>query len=729
MMLNATMKIMNITMRRVVYTVVLVLVTMNLLAQTPPEAEVASIRLGKLWVGIAANAAKATFNYTTGFFPNDYDVFGSRGQDGEAYGGMGFVFAARNWRTPADTILRVAVFGPTNDYMQNGKVVEPMKNYIRYGYPTQVVDYAPVGISYPGIYDASKFDGHSFDQLVEVTTEHVFKVQVRRKIMVWSQTYNDDYVIVDVELTNINTDTLHDFYMNMFEGNGNMQLASTRTPPAAPGEFPTSLAATWLHYYGGRVGDTMRIFYEYHADNPGGAGDNMGAPAISQGGRLMYSQVTYYSILHASATPYTNTVDDVDDFQQPRVTYIGNSTRFPNPSSSDLDEYGSKNFWAVTGGLSKKYPMDTIHSFPGTLHGINNDDIGVSDYSLYHSGEKYSTNNHKRYSSFGPYTFPPGQKLHFVYASGVSGIGLRLSKEIGEKWRRNELENPPGMPDPEKGWLNANFTFPPSATEMDKRKDRWISMGIDSAFRSASRAKWNYKHNYNIPQSPPPPQTLSVTGHGDGVEIRWSDPAAEAMPNFAGYRIMRRLGQFDTSYYQEIYSSGSSDLGGEHVYKDTTARVGAQYYYYVQSKALIANDDPNADPTTRGKIMYSSRVLVPDVSKVIPRFPFQFDLSKIRVVPNPYNISDPKALTKYGWNSTAGYGLLFINLPPEVWIRIYTENGDLVKEQYFAEAVKNGLWFWDMISKNQQVINTGIYIAMFETPGGEIGYQKFVVVR
>jgi hypothetical protein len=699
-------------------------------AQVTPEAEVASIRLGKLWIGVSANGAKASFDYQAGFFPNDYNVLGNRGQDAEAYGGMGFSFATTDWHTPADSIQRVAVFGPVNDYLPNGRVIVPMKNAIRYHFPAQTVDFSPVNLTYPGVTDPAVFAGHSFDQCIDVTTQHIFNVQVRRKIMAWTQSANDDYVIVEVELTNTGTDTLWNFHVNMNEGNRNMQVSSLRNPFPALGEWDLSgrnLAASWLHYYGGRVGDTMRVFYEYSADHPDIPGDNMGAPAISQGGRLLYNHVTYVAILHASTEPYDSLVGSTDDFLQPKITYIGNPTLMPYNSGED--EYGSKNFWAIRGGFSDYFPMDTINCWPGTHHGANNDELGSADFSQYPGGSKSGTNNHKRHMSFGPYTFAPGKKLRFVYASGVSGLSLPVAKQVGERWLNGTLENPPDMPDPDKGWLPSNFVFPASATEMDKRKARWISSGIDSAMRSARRAKWNFEHNYNIPQAPPPPEELSVTGHGDGVEIAWKDEAAEARPDFAGYRILRRVGNSDTTYYQEVYSSGASDIGSSHVYKDSSAKVGSQTYYYVQAKAYIDPADPLADPSTRGTIIYSGRTLVPNVTSVTPKFPPQPEnvLTKCRVVPNPYNINDPIIRPEYGW--TDARGLLFINLPPVVRIRIFTENGDLVKEHYHNEPVKTGLWKWDMVTSNQQVINSGVYIALFEAPDGSLSYEKFLVVR
>ncbi len=698
-----------------------------LYAQVAAESEITSIRLGRFWVGVAANGAKASFNYVIGYFPNDYDIMGDRGVAGDAYGGMGFLFSATNWRHYPDTTLyRAAVYGPTNDFMPQGNVITPLTSYVRYPYPVQTVDYAPVGISYPGVVDPTKLTGGTYDHLVEVTTRHVFNVDVQRKIMAWSQSLNDNYVIVDVELTNVGTDTLNNFYVNMMEGNKTMQFSSNNRPPAASGEMPLSLAATWMHYYGAEVGDSLRLFYEYNA-NTSSAGDNMGAPAVSQGGRLMYSQMSFYTILHASYAPYYNAADDSDDFAQPKVTYIGNATKFP--SAPPDDEFGSTSFYTIRGGYADDNPReDTTNLIPGTHHGLNNDDRNNPNYADYRAGISSSTNDQKKYSSFGPYTFLPGQKLHFVYASGVAGIGLKLSKEVGEKWLNGTLENPPNMPDADKGWLPAKFAFPANASEMDKRKDRWISMGIDSVFRTAARAKWNHDHNYNIPAAPPPPSEINILGSGGGVQIKWRDVEAEAMSNFNGYRIMRRLGTQDTMYFMEIYSSDATDKADEHTFIDTTARIGALYYYYVQAKAFIAGDDLTADPASRGETIFSSRVLIPTINTTTPLFPPQDELSKIRITPNPYNISDPR-LDEYGWTATHNYGLLFVHLPSVVTIRIFTENGDLILEHKHEELTKSGLWRWDLVSRNQQVVNSGVYIALFEKPDGARAFQKFIIVR
>lgn len=692
-------------------------------AQVQAELETARVMMGRVWCGVTANGGKGNFDYRAGFFPNDYDIIGVRGQYRDAWGGAGFKLTTTNWWDPVypDSLHRVAIYGPTNEYMPKGKVVERMTNYVRYTYPQQIIDFEAVELEGFGTCDPDQFGDMTCDQIVEVTTENILEVQLHRKIMAWSQNFNNDYVIVDVVFTNVSGDTLPDFYINI-ESNGENTYRSYGTNPAPGAGENFDPATTWQHHYGGRVGDTLRVFYEYSADDPDVTGDNMGAPVLSQGGRLINAKFIWYSILHASREPYTDPAEDEDDFLQPRVTYIGKANLIPYDESSD--EFGSKNFWAIRGGYSDYFPMSG-ETWPGTYHGGNSDEQGSADYAAHPAGT-HQKNNSKMWSSFGPYRFDPGEKIRLVLANGYSGLSIQMADSIGEQWLEGTLEEPPDIPDAHTGYFPANFVFPTGATEMDKCKDRWISTGIDSVMQSAWRAKWNFEHNYQIPQAPPPPETVEITGLGTGVEIKWTDPDAESMPNFAGYRIMRRISNRDTVFYEEVYSSGPDDKAAEHLYVDKDVLIGAQYYYYIQAKARIAEDDPNADPTTRGKIIYSGRALHPNVSWINPPYFSQDDLSKIRIVPNPYNINDP-LLQAQGWPD--GRGIQFMNLPATATIKIYTENGDLVQVIKHESPVDSGYELWNMITRNQQVISSGVYIAVFQKPGGESSIQKFLVVR
>jgi len=707
--------------------VVLIVIGQSAMAQQAPELQTTTVRLGHLWLGMPANGSSMTFDPTNGFFPNDYGIMSDRAQAGAAFTGAGITMGTVRWPNPnrpdengVDTVENPAVYGYTNTYMQTRRVTVPLTNYLRYQYVSETINGSPTGLKLFGTYKQSlqDFQNHTYDEVAEVTDSTVFGITVDRKVLAWSQNFNDDYVIADLVFTNITSDTLDSLYINMQESGGNSFFSQGNNPAAS---FDPTM--TWQHYYGGRQGDSMRVFYEYSADNPRLSGDNMGAPVISQKGRLLAPNMSYYAILHASS-PFdsTNVAGDVDDPFQPRVTYIGVTTHIPYNSSDDI--YGNKNFSAMRGAYSNSYPM-TGQTLPGTYHGLNSDELGAADYTGYIAGAFQSISY--KSCSFGPYTFMPGQKIHIVLASGFTGIGYQKGQEIGQEWLNGTLQDPPNMPDPNTGWLPSNFQFPANATEIDKRKDRWISMGIDSVMLSAWRAKWNFDHNYNIPQAPPPPATVNIVGTSHAVEIDWTDPQAETMSNFAGYRIMRRVSARDSVSYQAIYDSDSTDISASHTFVDSTAIYLSQAYYYVQSKARIGYNDPNADPTTRGDIMYSGRNLYPNIYPINRPGPSQDDLSKIRVVPNPYNIKDPM-LVVFGY--TDQRGISFVNLPPVCTIKIFTENGDLVQTIVHNEPITlSGSVTWNMLTSSQQVIYGGVYIAVFQTPDGRISYQKFVVVR
>lgn len=690
-------------------------------AQTQPELERAVMKLGHVWCGVTANGDKGNFDYRSGFFPNDYDILGMRGQYRDAWAGAGFRLTTTNWVDPNDSLHAVAIYGPTNEFMPIGKVVVPMTNYIRYNYPHEVVDFQEVEIEDFGTHDPSQFGEYTCDQLIEVTTENILGVQIHRKILMWSQNYNDDYVVVDVTFTNVTDDTLPDFYINI-ESNGNNSVRSNGSNPSPAAGERFNTATTWQHYYGGRVGDTLRVFYEYSADDPDVPGDNMGAPAPSQGGRLLNAKFIWYSILHASKEPYSDPADDVDDFLQPKVTYIGKSNLIPYNDQGD--EFGDKNFWAIRGEYSDFFPMSG-ETWPETHHGGNSDEQNSADYSSHPAGTRQK-NDSKMWSSFGPYTLAPGEKVHLAYASGYTGLSLETAKDVGKKWLAGTLKEPPGIPDTHTGYFPTNFVYPADATAMDKCKNRWLSTGIDSVMQSAFRAKWNFETGYKIPQAPPPPSKIEIVGLGTGVEIKWVDIEAEAMSNFAGYRIMRRISNKDTVFYEEVYSSGADDKAEEHLYVDKNVLIGAQYYYYIQAKARIAENDPFADPGTRGKIIYSSRVLDPNIYWINPPHFSQDDLTEIRIVPNPYNINDP-LLVEHGF--TDQRAIQFFNLPGKVTIKIFTENGDHVQTIEHESSVSSGYENWNMITKNQQVISSGVYIAVFQKPNGEVSHQKFLVIR
>ena len=99
-------------------------------------------------------------------------------------------------------------------------------------------------------------------------------------------------------------------------------------------------------------------------------------------------------------------------------------------------------------------------------------------------------------------------------------------------------------------------------------------------------------------------------------------------------------------------------------------------------------------------------------------------MDDVYVVPNPYVGSEI-------WNHVITFNepfedkLMFMNLPSEATINIYTLAGDHVITLEHTDGSSES---WDLISRNQQMVTSGVYLYVVESDvGGKIG--KFVVIR
>jgi len=103
------------------------------------------------------------------------------------------------------------------------------------------------------------------------------------------------------------------------------------------------------------------------------------------------------------------------------------------------------------------------------------------------------------------------------------------------------------------------------------------------------------------------------------------------------------------------------------------------------------------------------------------------------VVPNPYKLSHDYVAEH--WQTDTGpfdERLTFYNLPHKCKIRIYTLDGDLVREIYHDKDPEAGdatITSWDLISRNTQKIVSGIYLFSVEDDNGGVQIGKFVVIR
>lgn len=98
------------------------------------------------------------------------------------------------------------------------------------------------------------------------------------------------------------------------------------------------------------------------------------------------------------------------------------------------------------------------------------------------------------------------------------------------------------------------------------------------------------------------------------------------------------------------------------------------------------------------------------------------NLGDIKVVPNPY-------IVRNNWEPSGDYSrIAFTHLPDKCTIRIYTLSGDHLRTLEHNSPGLDGNENWDLLTKNNQKIASGVYVYHVESPYGEkIG--KFAVVR
>jgi hypothetical protein len=169
------------------------------------------------------------------------------------------------------------------------------------------------------------------------------------------------------------------------------------------------------------------------------------------------------------------------------------------------------------------------------------------------------------------------------------------------------------------------------------------------------------------------------------------------------------------------YAVTAYDMGVEAdytiVWKDTTGGVVPDTIWSTANPEHWSHPDGYASiENSRG-----TTVLDPNFVTVIPGAPPQEDLSKIKVVPNPYKV-------RSRFNEDQYTKLLrFTNLPAKCKITIYTVTGEKVAV-IDHESETSGNVFWDLRTINNQEVSPGLYIYVVES-GGKEHIGKFAVVR
>ncbi|MFH0777538.1 MAG: hypothetical protein V2A71_02800 [Candidatus Eisenbacteria bacterium] len=279
---------------------------------------------------------------------------------------------------------------------------------------------------------------------------------------------------------------------------------------------------------------------------------------------------------------------------------------------------------------------------------------------------------------------------------------------------------------------------------------------------NASWAQKAYDFNFVLPTPPPSPILKVVPGRGK-LTLHWDDspesardPVTDDM-DFEGYRayvstdnknfdLIRQADMVDTTGFNTGFDlltdpDPIEENGTTYKYKLVVNDLKDGFRYWV-SVTSYDTGTPEVPSLESGKPQ--NKVLVipgPEEAEALA--------SKVLVFPNPYRVRaiwDGEFLRdRYLW---------FTNLPRKAVLRIYTLSGDLVDEIYFdgdtyraegargvynpgadpqgrgAPLLSGSMYAWDVISKRDQAVATGLYIFVVEdrtTGKSQVG--KFLVIK
>ncbi len=197
-----------------------------------------------------------------------------------------------------------------------------------------------------------------------------------------------------------------------------------------------------------------------------------------------------------------------------------------------------------------------------------------------------------------------------------------------------------------------------------------------------------------------------------------------------GETVLNEIQRFDVdSVYKEV--EGVWYKYGKYRF-EIDGLLASQAYYFAVTAFDYGYPQNGLEPLESSPLINGELVYPANSADVVEEQ--NLDVS---VYPNPYKISADYRGSRYedpyrqGW-SERDRRIHFVNLPSHATIRIFTLDGDIVRE---FEHHEGGVFsdtdskaFWDLISRNTQAVVSGIYLYSIESEGRtQVG--KIVIIK
>ncbi len=548
---------------------------------------------------------------------------------------------------------------------------------------------------------------------------------VHQESYAWNYPFADDFVIMNYTITNVSRDTFFTVYIGLW---ADLVIRNTNiTPPR--------IGSAFYQHVGNGYNDSLRLAYAYDFDGDPGFTD----PGLYVGLKILgatpqANDTTYKLKSNYNAWLFRNTQDPTffspsDDIKR----YQKMSQGLP-PAGMEIIKTTQGNYMTLiaTGPFGRFDPDSSINVAIAVV-----------------CGAKYGLD---------PTTQDTKESKTYFYINA----GWAQTAYNGEDRNSN------GVIDPSED-LNGNGVLDPGE---DSNNNGLLDLGEDINGDGILT-------RYVLPTPPSPPK-FRVIPEDKKVTIYWANNSEISRDlitgekDFEGYRIYRsRLGEdlegkdllsslimiadfdsidgigYDTGFNLVRLAADSLVFFDDEIVNEDTIFY---HYRFMNDKLLngwqyaysvTAYD--RGDPANKLESLESS--FLTSVVRVMPGTPAVTDdrhQLKASVYPNPYR-------THAAWDGTMERDrkIYFFNLPPRCEVRIFTLAGDLVDKfthtstnydgtdiQWFQKFAKGETIFaggehaWDLVTKDDQAIATGLYLFTVENlDSGDVQTGKFLVIR
>ncbi len=349
---------------------------------------------------------------------------------------------------------------------------------------------------------------------------------------------------------------------------------------------------------------------------------------------------------------------------------------------------------------------------------------------------------------FGPYNFKPGEKIRFTIAevagygaarlaetqAGLVDEGGSCGQNCGESASANAFNPVPNW------WQPITYGLTPATFGSDYltrfQLPQYVNSDVVTIREAADRAIQAYTNQplmdydstqywpeqspdhgvYAIPAAVPAPSiTIDNTDRAEN-RLSWgpqveSFKAPQLQAPLSYYSVCKSNSPIGP--WTRLDSISKADVryfsNGKYTYLDSDTRVGQSYYYSVVSVDASGKSSGRTNITLHQTQIGGLATL-----------------EEVYVVPNPFVVrttfTDASGIGG-GMNNKIG----FYNLPKSCTIRILSYSGQLIETLHHDTGLYSTEYF--QVTRNNQIMASGVYFYVVETPDGKRSHGKFVIIH